>query len=70
MSDTPIVYIFSDASIEAFGAVDYLQLFGFHGSELSVSFLLGNGKLAPSGGNTIPIMKLGTAVLSAELLIT
>lgn len=68
MSNTRTVHIFSDASKDAIGAVAYLQLFGSHDLEPSVSFLLGKRKLAPNGGNTIPGMELCAAVELADII--
>lgn len=62
-----LVHIFCDASKDAIGAVAYLQLIGADGSEPTLIFLLGKGKLAPSGGNTIPRMELCAAVLGVEV---
>lgn len=61
------MYVFCDASKDAIGAVAYLQLFGPVSSKPTLSFLLGKGKLAPNGGNTIPRMELCAAVLGIEV---
>lgn len=60
------MHVFCDASKDAIGAVAYLQLFGPVSSKPTLSFLLGKGKLAPNGGNTIPRMDR-TAVLGIEV---
>ncbi|XP_063399006.1 uncharacterized protein LOC134683625 [Mytilus trossulus] len=59
------VHIFCDASKEAIGAVAYLRLIDSH--HVTVSFLLGKAKVAPSHGNTIPRLELCASVLAAEL---
>ncbi|XP_063406169.1 uncharacterized protein LOC134690125 [Mytilus trossulus] len=59
------VHIFCDASKEAIGAVAYLRLIDSH--HVTVSFLLGKAKVAPSHGNTIPRLELFASVLAAEL---
>ena len=69
-SEARIVHIFCDASKDAIGAVAYLQLFGPNGTKTTLSFLLGKGKLAPNGSNTIPRMELCAAVLGAEIADT
>lgn len=61
------MHVFCDASKDAIGAVAYLQLFGPVSSKPTLSFLLGKGKLAPNGGNTIPRMELCAAVLGIEV---
>lgn len=60
-------HVFCDASKDAIGAVAYLQLVGPEGSDPTLSFQLGNGKLSPSGGNTIPRMELCASVLGIEV---
>lgn len=44
-SEECLVHVFCDASKDAIGAVAYLQLVGTEGSELTLSFLHGKGKL-------------------------
>lgn len=44
-----------------------MQLIGAGGSGLTLSILLGKGKLAPSGGNTIHRIELCAAVLGVEV---
>lgn len=44
-----------------------MQRVGAEGSESFLSFLLGKGKFAPIGGNTIPRMELCAAVLGIEV---
>lgn len=44
-----------------------MQLIGAGGSGPTLSILLGKGKLAPSGGNTIHRIELCAAVLGVEV---
>ena len=55
--------IFSDASEKATSAAAYIRA----NSKPQLSFVLGNAKLAPLGGHTIPRLELCGAVLVVEL---
>lgn len=66
-SEASLVHLFCDASKDAIGAVAYLQLFGPNSAKTTFSFLLGKGKLASNGSNTIPRMELCAADLGAEI---
>ena len=69
-SEASLVHLFCDASKDAIGAVAYLQLFGPNSAKPTLSFLLGKGKLASYGSNTIPRMELCAADLRAEIADT
>lgn len=62
------IFIFSDASKDAIGAVAYLKLSDAKSSH--ISFVLGKAKVAPASGHTIPRLELCTAVLAVELAET
>lgn len=59
------LHVFSDASELAVSAVAYLRSC-FKG-EISVSFIMGKAKLAPSKGHTIPRLELYAALLAPEV---
>lgn len=62
------IFIFSDASKDAIGAVAYLKLSDAKSSH--ISFVLGKAKVAPASGHTIPRLELCAAVLAVELAET
>ncbi|XP_033745498.1 uncharacterized protein LOC117331014 [Pecten maximus] len=62
------LHVFSDASNDAVAAVVYLRTTDTEGN-ISLSFVLGKAKLAPSG-HTIPRLELCGAVLASQLVET
>lgn len=59
------LHVFSDASELAVSAVAYLR--SCYKGEISVSFIMGKAKLAPSKGHTIPRLELCAALLATEV---
>jgi hypothetical protein len=53
------IYIFCDAAEQAISAVAYLKVIDDSGAT-SLGFLVGNSKLAPLKGHTIPRLELST----------
>ena len=62
------LHIFSDASAIAYGSVIYLRCIYADGS-VSVSFVVGKCRLAPSKQVSIPRLELTAAVLSTRLYV-
>ncbi|XP_056430806.1 uncharacterized protein LOC130369492 [Hyla sarda] len=60
------LYIFSDASVIAIGAVAYLKVSDV-GNVCHVGFVMGKSKLSPRPAHTIPRLELCAAVLAVEL---
>lgn len=58
--------VFSDASVKAIAAVDYLKVDDEDG-HTEISFVLGKAKLAPLAELTIPRLELCAAVLATEI---
>ncbi|XP_030580177.1 uncharacterized protein LOC115776592 [Archocentrus centrarchus] len=65
-AQTKELYIFSDASIMAIGAVAYLRARDCNGKN-HVGFVMGKSKLAPCPAPTIPRLELCAAVLAVQL---
>ncbi|XP_021359868.1 uncharacterized protein LOC110454597 [Mizuhopecten yessoensis] len=63
------LHVFSDASNDAIASVVYLRTIDAEG-HVSLSFVLGKAKVAPSGGHTIPRLELCAAVLGSQILET
>ena len=60
------LHIFSDASVEAIGAVSYLRVYREDRTS-ETSFILGKAKVAPQHGHTIPRLELCAAVMAVEV---
>ncbi|VDH91167.1 Hypothetical predicted protein [Mytilus galloprovincialis] len=63
------LHVFSDASEKAIAAVAYLRTTDSSG-EPNIGFILGNAKVMPTSGNTIPRLELSAAVLAVEITQT
>lgn len=63
VTDDMKLHIFSDASEKAIAAVAYLV----SEKHSSIGFVLGNAKVAPTHGHTIPRLELCAAVLATEI---
>lgn len=59
-------HIFSDASEKAIGAVAYLKT-SFSDNSVSIGFLIGKAKLAPTKGHSLPRLELCAAVMAIEI---
>lgn len=60
------IHIFSDASEKDIGAVAYLKTC-FSDNSVSIGFLIGKAKLAPTKGHSLPRLELCAAVMAIEI---
>ncbi|XP_068223543.1 uncharacterized protein [Palaemon carinicauda] len=60
------LHVFSDASKKVIAALAYLRTIDISGTP-SLGFVLGKAKVTPTGGHTIPRLKLCAAVLAIEI---